>query len=756
MATTTNQQAFELAIQYHQDGRLAEAREIYRRILLAEPRHPGALHLLGVIAHQNGQNETAEKLIREAIEANPSVAAFHSNLGLVFIANGRSEEAIASFHRAIQLQPDSAEVHRNLGQACQDRGQPDAAIAAYRQAIRLGDNFAATYRNLGLVLKAKGLHGEAADAFRQAIVLDPNDPEARNDYGIVLKAQGQVEEAIGAYRHAIALRPAYPAALNNLGNALRADGQLDEAVACFHQAIALNASFPEAYCNLGNALVDKGATTEAMAAFRQAIALNPGFAEAHFNLGNALKDERQLDEAIASYRRAIDLRPTYVEACNNLAVTLKDKGQLDEAIAAFRRAMALHPDNPTVQSNLVYSLHFHPGSDAQSLLREHRQWNQQFAIPLRRLLRPHTNNRDPDRRLRIGYVSPDFRDHVVGRNVLPILERHDRKQVEVYCYANVLKADALTLRFRKSCDGWRDITLLPDREVTDLIRADKIDILVDLTLHMENSRLLVLAHKPAPVQVTWAGYPGTTGLDTVDYRLTDPYLDPPGCFDADYSEESFRLPDSFWCYDPLAESPTPNPLPAPDVGHVTFGSLNNYCKVHAGVIDLWSKVLCAMKDSHLLLLSPQGAHRHHALNSFERCGVSAGRVEWFTPAPRPRYLESYHRIDLGLDTYPYNGHTTSLDSFWMGVPVVTLVGKTAVGRGGLSQAMNLRLPELVAESQEDYVRKAVGLASDLPRLAALRQNLRPRMVASPLTDARRFTQNVEYAYRAMWRKWCGR
>jgi predicted O-linked N-acetylglucosamine transferase (SPINDLY family) len=333
---------------------------------------------------------------------------------------------------------------------------------------------------------------------------------------------------------------------------------------------------------------------------------------------------------------------------------------------------------------------------------------------------------------------------------------HDRQQFEVLCYANVGQSDALTDRFRVASDGWRNIAGISDEEAAARIRADRIDILVDLTLHLANHRLLVFARRPAPVQVTWAGYPGTTGLETIDYRLTDPYLDPPGTSDEHYSEASICLPHSFWCYDPLTGAPPVNPLPALISGHITFGSLNNYCKVHEGVLELWAKVLGIVPDSRLLLLSKVGVHRQRAIEVFERCGVAGERIEWFTPAARPEYLAAYHRIDVGLDTFPYNGHTTSLDSFWMGVPVITLVGKTVVGRGGLSQAMNLGLPELIARTREEYVQRAAELASDLPRLAELRQSLRARMQASPLMDAARFTRDLEAAYRDMWCRWCAR
>jgi predicted O-linked N-acetylglucosamine transferase (SPINDLY family) len=287
-----------------------------------------------------------------------------------------------------------------------------------------------------------------------------------------------------------------------------------------------------------------------------------------------------------------------------------------------------------------------------------------------------------------------------------------------------------------------------------LVRGDQIDILVDLTLHMSRSHLLVFARKPAPVQICWLGYPGTTGLTEIDYRLTDPYLDPPGLNDAYYSEQSIRLPETFWCYDPLTTEPAINPLPALKNGQITFGSLNNFCKVNAAVLELWARVLSAVEQSRLLLLAPEGSARENVLRILGKAGISANRITVVGPQSRECYLKLYHDIDIGLDTLPYNGHTTSLDAYWMGVPVVTLVGQTAVGRAGLSQLTNLGLPELIAHTPNQYVSIAVELANDIGRLSELRSTLRQRLEQSPLMDAPRFARNIEAAYRSMWQRWC--
>jgi predicted O-linked N-acetylglucosamine transferase (SPINDLY family) len=385
---------------------------------------------------------------------------------------------------------------------------------------------------------------------------------------------------------------------------------------------------------------------------------------------------------------------------------------------------------------------------------EHAEWNRRHAQPLTRAAASHDNDRSPGRKLRVGYVCGLFRDHVLGRYLLPLLRAHDPAAVEVIAYSNNARNDALTERFREASAGWREIAGLTDDAAAAMIRDDRIDILVDTTLHMEGNRLLGFARKPAPVQVTFAGYPGSTGLEAIDYRLTDVHLDPPGSGDDAYVERSWRLPHTFWCYDPLGAETDVGELPADASGHVTFGCLNNFSKTNEGVWRTWAGVLRAVAGSRLLVLAHEGSHRARALQLMKSFGVEPQRIEFAPYRPRAGYLALFNGVDVSLDTVPYNGHTTGLDSLWMGVPVVTLAGTTVVGRAGASQLSNLRLPQLIASTVDEYVAIAAGLAADLPRLRALRRSLRAAMQASPLMDAALFARDIEDAYRAMWRRWC--
>jgi predicted O-linked N-acetylglucosamine transferase (SPINDLY family) len=678
------------------------------------------MHLLGVIAHQAGQNDIAIELIRKAIALRPDYAEAHSNLGNALKGNGQLDEAIIAFRKAITLNADIPEAHASLGNALREKGEIDEAIAACEQAIKLRPNYA----------------------------------EAHNNLGNALHDKGQLDDAITAYRHAINLSPSYAEAHNNLGNSLREKGRLDDAISACNQAITLRPEYAQAHCNLGSALQDKGDLDAAVAAYRRAIALNPNFPEAHNNLGIALIATGRLDEAVASFRQAITLRPSYAEAHSNLGSALKDKGQLDDALASYRQAIALRPNYPKAHSNLIYALHYHPGYDARSIAEEQRRWNRRHAEPLAKSIQPHPNSRDPDRPLRIGYVSADFHSHASAYFLSPLLKHHNRQQVKVFCYARVSRPDAMTSRFQQIADVWRNTLGVSDEHIAAQIREDQIDILIDLKLHTADNQLPVFARKPAPVQVSWLGYPGSTGLTAIDYRLSDPHLDPPGTDESIYSERTIRLPETFWCYDPLDDGQIPvNPLPSLKTGVVTFGCLNNFCKINDPLLSIWSRVLREVKGSRLLLLAPDGGHRTQTLDRFRHEGIDPARIEFVAKQLRPNYLQTYHRIDLGLDTFPYNGHTTTLDSLWMGVPVVTLVGNKPVARAGWSQLSNLGLPDLAGETADQFVRIATDLAKDAQRLQQLRSTLRRRMEQSPLMDAAGFALNIEAAYRRMWRDW---
>ena len=609
------------------------------------------------------------------------------------------------------------------------------------------------YPDAGIVWKIFGISlmvqgKDALSCLQKASEFLPLDADVKFYLGNVHLARGQYDDAAGCYRGALEIRADFTDAHYNLGVALERLGHADGAIASYRRAIAIRSDYAEAYFNLGNVLRDNGQLQDAAASYRAALTIRPDFIAACSNLGNALRNLGQLDDAIASYRRAIEIRPDLAEGYNNLGSVLKDAGRLDDAIASFRRAIELDPNHIQAHSNLVYTLCFHPSFDDHRILAEARQ----FAAlhpPLHfsgvRAMRGDASGR----RLRIGYVSPDFRCHCQALFTVPLLSNHDHKQFEIFCYAHLPKPDEISERLSGYADVWRLTHDKSDTQLAEMIIADGIDILVDLTMHMNQGRPMVFAGRAAPVQVAWLAYPGTTGVAAMDYRFTDPWLDPHG--EGCYTETSIRLADTFWCYDPLVAGLQPNELPALTAGHITFGCLNNFCKVSDDTIRRWGKIMKRMPSSRLILLSYAGSPRRHVLDLMEEFDIAAERIEFVGYQPRSQYLETYHRIDICLDTLPYNGHTTSLDACWMGVPVVTQVGNTIVGRAGWSQLNNLGLHHLAAFDERAFVEIAVSLASDLQSLNRLRQTLRGKMQASPLMDAKRFAAAIEDAYRKIWR-----
>ncbi len=785
----------------HQQGRAAEAEALLREALA---QHQDAQRLVD-LAHAlrtQGRIDDTRAALRRALALEPTLAAAHFYLANTF---GLDDAAQADAHlrAAICLDPALAEAHNNLGNLLRTT-QPKEARAAFEQAIALRPDFMHAHFNLGTLLASMQPDDPAAAeaALRRALELDPDFAPAWNRLGQLLSG-AHPDEAEAALRRAIELNPALAAAHFNLGNLL-CERRPGEAAQALRRAVAIKPDFAIAWVNLSH-LLAKTEPEQAEAAARKAIALDPGLADAHYNLGTligvahpdgaaealrravalqpdhrlawhhlglVLKGER-LGEAEAALHRAIELDPADPAGHAALGNVLLEMGRLDESVASYQKAVALaaaqdpagngnagdsNRDPVVAHGDLIFALAFQT-DDPQVLLDECQRFAAHYEPPLLEAAHaqpPHANDRTPARRLRIGYVSPDFRSHCQALFTTPLLSHHDRAAFEIVCYASVPKPDALTQHLTSLVDVWRDVHALDDAALARQIRKDRIDILVDLTMHMAGGRRLLFARRPAPVQVAWLAYPGTTGSAAMDYRLTDPWLDPigePGR-DALYSERSLRLPDAFWCYDAQIAGLEVNALPAAGGAPFTFGCLNNPAKISDHALRLWSRVLAAVPHARLLLLAPPGAPRERLKARAQALGIDAERVAFVGHQTRRQYLETYHRIDVALDSFPYNGHTTSLDASWMGVPVVTRTGRSAASRGGLSIAANLGTPELVAHTDEDFVRIAVELAHDLPRLAALRAGLRARMEASPLMDAPRFAASIESAYRQMWQAWC--
>jgi predicted O-linked N-acetylglucosamine transferase (SPINDLY family) len=563
--------------------------------------------------------------------------------------------AVASYRAATYLRPDDALGHSNLGNALLKSQDFPAAESSYREAIRLRPSAFELYNNLGVTLREQHRWADAKECFAQALKRKPDCAEAESNLGNVLCDEGDDPTAILAYRRALALNESYAPAHFNLGNALKRTGQL----------------------------------VEALAEYRRAVELDPADASAHTNLGVTLCRFDKIDEAVDACRRAVELDANFALAHNNLASCLHIRGEVEEALPHYRRAATLKPADSLLQSNLAHALLYAPSVSPREIFDQHRLWGARHADPLPRA-NIGASDRAADRRLRVGYVSAHFREHAIAVFAEGLLTNHDHTAFEIFCYSDVRSPDRATERIRSSADRWIDITRHSDAALADRVVSDCIDILVDLTGHLEGNRLLAFARKPAPIQVTYLGYQATTGMEAMDYRFTDEWSDPAGATESLHTEELVRLPGAFFCYRPLDESPEVNELPADVAGSVTFGSFNKLAKITRDVLDAWGRILASAEESRLIILAEPSDHAFGRIRAeLARHGVAPDRVVFVAKQPREGYLRLHHRVDIVLDTFPFNGHTTVCEALWMGVPAIALSGKTYVERFGGSALFTL-------------------------------------------------------------------
>ncbi|MEW6330080.1 MAG: tetratricopeptide repeat protein [Pseudomonadota bacterium] len=601
---------------------------------------------------------------------------------------------------------------------------------------------------------------EARNLLIQICRADKTDAEAWSNLMQAHLQLREFEDARVCGEHALRINPRAPEILLNLGGLHAAAGNFAQAEQYCRRAIEIRPDFAGSHYNLGNALKAQARYAEAAEAYRAALQRQPHYPDALLNLGVALKEQGRYHEAIAAYSQVLQLNPRSVEALHNLGSAYTCTGQLDDALACLRRALQIDPGFTRGHSNLLFVLNSAASPGPAEIFAEHRRWGELLAakhppVP------DHANERNPGRRLRIGYVSPDFRgQHSVTCFIEPLLAHHDRGQVEVYGYAEVAFPDATTERLHALCDRWRVTSGKSDEQVAREIRDDRIDILVDLAGHTAGSRLPVFALRPAPVQVSWLGYPNTTGLTVMDYRLTDGLADPPGQTERYHTEQLVRLPHGFLCYAPPDDAPEPGDPPLEKNGYVTFGSFNSIAKVTPAVVRRWAAILDSVPGSRLILKShalTDAPVRERYWRLFSEQGIGTERVQLLGQIrERAGHLGLYRQVDIGLDPFPYNGTTTTCEALWMGVPVVTLAGAAHAGRVGLSLLSRLGLAELAAGNEEEYLALAAGLARDTSRIRELRQGLRRRLRESSLCRGPAFARDVEQSYRAMWQAWCNK
>lgn len=605
---------------------------------------------------------------------------------------------------------------------------------------------------------AVGLQGRDAVAIlRRAAELSPEDAEAHNNLGVALYETGKLEDAIRAYRTALKLQPKYASPYGNLGNALARAGRPAEAVPCYRRALELNPSFAEAHTGLGSALFRLERIADAQRCHETAIQLMPTLAIGHVNLGDTLLEQGRLNAALGCYQRALDLGPASASLHVSLGFVLHELGRSEEAIRSYMAALEIDPDNVGASSNILFTMN--------ELATEPRAWLRELASQYGELVtrfapaaRAMQNAADPDRPLRIGFVSGDLYNHPVGYFLEGLVTALRSPRLALAAYQARGKVDRLTERLQRLIPTWRVIGDLTDAAAAARIREDGIDILIDLSGHTAHSRLPVFAHRPAPVQVSWLGYFATTGVPAVDYVLVDPHSVPPGEEDA-FTEEVWRLPETRLCFTAPESSEPVAPLPALTSGHVTFGSFGSLTKLNEPVIQAWARVLQALPDAKLFLKAKQlidSSVRKALGERLAKHGIPADRLIIEGPSPRSEYLAAYKRVDVMLDTFPYPGGTTTMEALWMGVPVVALRGDRLLSRQGENILKNVGLSRWIASDVDDYVRIATGVAHSLADLSGLRAGLRSQLQASPMMDSARFAGHFEAALRQMWQRWCAK
>lgn len=747
----------EDARQKHERGKSERAARVIAKALAMHATDGDGFSAVAKVALAMDRLDDARRLARKAV-TGIRTAASERIIGEVLHAGGELDAAIAAFQAALRLEPDHGRTHARLALVLFDQGQWVAAEDAYRLAIRCSPALAEAHCNLGSTLVAQGRTDEAIASFERALECRSDYIDAHMNLGQSLRTLGRPDQASKIFARVIELAPDDVEAHVALGDSHRAASRLGEAVLSFAQALALRPddtrlrdALVEAFVAAGYDHITKGHAATAEKCFRQALEHSARHAAAVAGLAQSYSEQGRLDDAVETFKTSLDLNGGDAVVWSNYGNTLVKQGEVARGLEAYETSLGLAPGFPDVYSNILFVSHYASAIDDGAIFDVALRFGRTFAKPI-----SGTRHAvEPNKRLRIGYLSGDFKYHPVGFFLNRVLASHNKSDVEVFCYPTGRADDAMTASLRESADAWHDLFGVDDDDAARMIADHGIDILVDLAGHTGGNRLLVFARRPAPVQVTWLGYFATTGLDAIDYVLLDELSAPPGS-EAFFREAVVRLPYGRFCLDP-PPAPEPSAPPCLETGYVTFGSFNNPAKLGALVLETWARILASVPGSRLLLkyfaLTEMTARRR-LQEAFAAHDIGPDRLMFEGPSSYFELLDTYRMIDIALDPFPFNGGMTSCDALWMGVPVLTLPGSNPVSRQTLGYLHRLDLQDLVASSLDDYVHRAIMLAGDRDRLARLRRTLRPRMAASPLCNGPLFVEGVEAAFREMWRRRC--
>ncbi|MCP9812249.1 tetratricopeptide repeat protein [Synechococcus lacustris] len=743
-----------------------EAEAAYQRALAQEPGDALALYNLGHLYQLYGRWSEAAASFGQATAAQANFVLAWQKLAAMELRANRRDQALAAAERAMALAPDDAASWFHLADAQGRFARWPESIQALERCLALQPQFAEAWNNLGLARKNQGDLAGAAAALKTALELaPPSDPanaslaaETCSNLAQVELDGHQLQAAQQWSGRALALDPQNAQVQFTKGNVLNALGQYELAASALRRALELQSDFPEALNNLGNILLNLRRHSESIATFERAISQRSDYAEALANLANAQREASFPDLAEKALLEAIRINPEFAAAHSNLGNAYFDQGEVDLALESYHRGIDLGQDDRDFVPNYLFALNYSPSASDAHLAAEARRLAQAKFDALGSGALALAPAPIGARRLRLGYVSPDFWMHPVARFLLPVLEHHDQSQFEIFAYSSRYLKDGFTSEIAKHIEHWRDVHPLDDASLADLIRADGIDLLIDLTMYARDCRPGLFARKPAPVQITYLAYVGTTGLAAMDYRITDAVLDPPEGGPLPFSEQPLRLPRCWWSFavpPPMVPIPAVVPPPSLVSGVVSFGSLNNFVKVNEGLRELWAQLVASVPGSRLLLHIKETRARLGLLEFFAERGVSSDRISLIGYQNGPDYMATYGQIDIALDTSPFAGGTTSFDALWMGLPLVTLAGERSSSRGGASILTSLGRPDWIARSPEQYIAIAQRLAADPQALATIRSGLRAKLQASPLMDNAGFTRELEALYRQAWDKRSG-
>ncbi len=749
---------FKHGLLLHKMERFALAETRYTRVLALDPQNAEALHNLGALALRADRLQEAADYFGRALALQADNAETLSCLGTTQSRLKRYEAAVVTFRRALSSQPDYIDAHIGLCSALRELKALDEALACITHATSLDPQRTDACIEHGLTLYALEQFSAAENWYRKALMLSPKDANAYNNLGAVKLRLKETEAAVACFQRALELEPESAQAHLNLGNCLQALGRYPDAMQHLEKATTVTPDFAEAHLSLGSLYQQLGQIQAAEQCYVRTIQLNPDLAQAHSNLGAVLASTRRYEEAMRCYDRALALKAESADTLVNRSNLLKDTGRVDEALAILKRAIELDPRCMVAHNNLLFNQNYLAQRPAELMLADARR----FGVIASAQANPYDSwdcAPDPARKLRIGFVSGDFLNHPVGHfleGVLQALHTQAADQLEVVCYPTRVCNDVLSLRLRAHVAQWTDAFGMSDEVLARRIHNDRIDVLFDLAGHTGHNRLPMFAWKPAPVQASWLGYFATTGLPAIDYFLADPWT-MPAEEEPFFTEKIWRLPETRLCFTPPDIQVDVGPLPALSKGYITFACFNNLSKVTDKVLDTWAHVLLRLPTSKLFIKSQligEETSRHKVIGWFTSRGVTQDRLILEDYGSRQAYFEVHNQVDMALDPFPFPGGTTTAESLWMGVPVLTLQGERFIARQGAGLLGNAGLTDWIASDPQDYVDKAVAHASNVEALASLRSRLRQQVAQSPVFDAPRFAWHFETAIRDMWRLWC--